>query len=193
MNSWYTVKVKFTKEYQDGTLKRVTEPYLVSSLSFTDAEARIYQEVGEFVRGEFLVTSISKTEFADIFHYDDADVWYKCKVTYITEDDNGKEKKVNNNFLVSAHNLKEAYERIEESLKGLMVSYEIPMISLTPIVKIFPYAANDIDEEAYAKSNAAEEEEINSPNINVAFNASDFDDDEEVEMEEEEEENDDEA
>lgn len=195
MNSWYTVKVKFTKEYQDGTLKRVTEPYLVNSLSFTDAEARIYQEVGEFVRGEFLVTSISKTEFADIFHYDDADVWYKCKVSYITEDDNGKEKKVNNNFLVSAHNLKEAYERIEESLKGLMVSYEIPMISLTPIVEIFPYAANDIDEEAYAKSNASdeEEEEINSPNINVAFNASDFEDDEEEEMEEEEEENDDEA
>ncbi len=179
MNSWYTVKVKFTKEYQDGTLKRVTEPYLVNSYSFTDAEARIYQEVGEFVRGEFLVTSISKTEFADIFHYDDAEDWYKCKVSYVTEDDNGKEKKVNNNFLVSAHNVKEAYTRIEESLKGLMVSYEIPMINLTPIVEIYPFVANDIDEEAYAKSSARLEEEeiINSPNINVAFNASDSEDD----------------
>src|SRR6056300_953872 len=103
MNNWYTVKVKFTKEFQDGTLKRVTEPYLVSSLSFTEAEARIYQEVGEFVRGEFLVTSISKTDYADIFHYEDAEDWYKCKVTYVTEDaDSGKEKKINNNFLVSA-------------------------------------------------------------------------------------------
>ncbi len=51
MNSWYTIKVKFTKEFQDGTLKRVTEPYLINSMSFTDAEARIYKEVGEFVRG----------------------------------------------------------------------------------------------------------------------------------------------
>ncbi len=189
MNSWYTIKVKFTKEFQDGTLKRVTEPYLVSSLSFTEAEARIYTEVGEFVRGEFLVTSIAKTDFADIFHYDDAEDWYKCKVSYISEDaDSGKEKKVNNNFLVSAHNVKEAYERIEESLKGLMVSYEIPMISLTPIVEIFPFVAGEGEEGEYAeepreevaaaiavikeKDAAQAEEDIVSPNINVAFNAS---------------------
>lgn len=178
MNSWYTVKVKFTKEFQDGTLKRVTEPYLVNSLSFTEAEARIYREVGEFVRGEFLVTSISKTDFADIFHYDDAEDWYKCKVSYITEDaDSGKEKKVNNNFLVSAHSVKSAYERIEESLKGLMVTFEIPMISLTPIVEIFPFESTLEDEEEYDRPSAMkpieeEEEEIVSPNINVAFNAS---------------------
>lgn len=183
MNNWYTVKVKFTKEFQDGTLKRVTEPYLVSSLSFTEAEARIYQEVGEFVRGEFLVTSISKTDFADIFHYDDAEDWYKCKVSYVTEDaDSGKEKKVNNNFLVSAHNLKEAYERIEESLKGLMVTYEIPMISLTPIVEIFPYVPGEVEGDEYNGGGAlapqVEEEEINSPNINVAFNASEDDESE---------------
>lgn len=179
MNNWYTVKVKFTKEFQDGTLKRVTEPYLVSSLSFTEAEARIYQEVGEFVRGEFLVTSISKTDFADIFHYDDAEDWYKCKVSYITEDaDSGKEKKVNNNFLVSAHSVKEAYDRIEESLKGLMVTFEIPMISITPIVEIYPYQPGEIEGDEYngggsiAPQMEEEEEEINSPNINVAYNAS---------------------
>lgn len=177
MNNWYTVKVKFTKEFQDGTLKRVTEPYLVSSLSFTEAEARIYQEVGEFVRGEFLVTSIAKTDFADIFHYDDAETWYKCKVSYTTEDDSGKEKKVNNQFLVSAHNAKQAYERIEESLKGLMVSYEIPMITLTPIVEIYPYSAQEMEEVDKAINAKAapkmEEEIINSPQINVAFNAID--------------------
>ena len=90
------VKVKYTKQFTDGTLKRVTEPYLVNSISFTDAEARIHQEVGEFVRGEFMVTSISKTDFADIFHYDDAEVWYKCKVAYVSEDaESGKEKKIN--------------------------------------------------------------------------------------------------
>ena len=175
MNSWYTVKVKFTKEFQDGTLKRVTEPYLVNSLSFTEAEARIHREVGEFVRGEFLVTTISKTEYADIFHYDDADVWYKCKVSYITEDgDSGKEKKVNNNFLVSAHNVKEAYERIEESLKGLMVTFEIPTIAVTPIIEIYPYESG-MDEEGVNEVpvEVQEDEEFNSPNINVAFNASD--------------------
>lgn len=168
MNSWHTVKVKYTKQLQDGTLKRVTEPYLVNSVSFTDAEARIHQEVGEFVRGEFLVTSISKTDFADIFHYDDAEVWYKCKVAYVSEDaDSGKEKKINNNFLVTAHNIKEAYERIEESLKGLMVSYEISVIQLTPILEIFPYVAME-GEELVAEDAYAEEEESTS-SINVAY------------------------
>jgi len=142
MNTWHTVKVKYTKQLQDGTLKRVTEPYLVNSISFTDAEARIHQEVGEFTRGEFLVKGISKIDLADIFHYDDADVWYKAKVSYVTEDaDGGKEKMISNNFLVSAHNVKEAYERIEESLKGLQVDFDIPKIEKTPILEIFPYLA----------------------------------------------------
>lgn len=153
MNSWHTVKVKFTKEFTDGTLKRVTEPYLISSMSFTEAEARIYKEVGEFVRGEFRVTSIAKTDFADIFDYDDSDTYFKAKVSYISEDaDSGKEKKVNNNYLVSAKNLREAYDRIEESLKGLMVTYEIPAISLTQIVEIFQY------DPEFAKSIQEEEE-----------------------------------
>ncbi|MFK8044271.1 MAG: DUF4494 domain-containing protein [Crocinitomicaceae bacterium] len=169
MNSWHTVKVKYTKEFQDGTLKRVTEPYLVSAISFTDAEARIYQEVGEFVRGEFMVTSIAKTDFNDIIQYDDAETWYKCKVSYVSEDaDSGKEKKVNTNYLVSAHNVKEAYDRLEESMKGLMVSYEIPLISLTQIVEIFPYVASE-DDGASTAENIAEPEEEPSSSVNVAY------------------------
>ncbi len=173
MESWYTIKVKFTKEFSDGTLKRVTEPYLVSSMSFTDAEARIYKEVGEFTRGEFLVTSIAKTDFADIFHYDDAEKWYKSKVSYVSEDaDSGKEKKINNNYLVSAHNVKEAYERIEESLKGLMVTYEIPNIALTQIVEIFPFEPSEVinDEVTNPGIQHEEEEELESSSkINVAY------------------------
>ncbi|MCB9223904.1 MAG: DUF4494 domain-containing protein [Crocinitomicaceae bacterium] len=170
MNSWYTIKVKFTKEFTDGTLKRVTEPYLVNSMSFTEAEARIYREVGEYVRGEFLVTSIAKTDFADIFQYDDSDKYYKAKVSYVTEDaDSGKEKRINNNYLVSAHNLKEAYERIEESLKGLMVTYEIPTIALTQIMDIFPYDPSAAVEMDHVP--AEEAEDFQSPNINVAYAA----------------------
>lgn len=140
MNTWYTVKVKYTKQLEDGRLKRVTEPYLVDAQSFTDAEARIYHELGSSVQGEFLVSGITKTDFADIFHFDDAEDWYKCKLSYVTLDgDSDKEKKVTNYFLVSAHNVKEAYERIQESLSEMLVSFEIPSILLTPIVEIFPY------------------------------------------------------
>jgi hypothetical protein len=143
MNNWFTVKVKYTKQLENGTFKRVSEPYLLAAMTFTDAEARIYEELGSIIRGEFNVVGISRTEIHDIFAYDDADVWYKAKVTYEREDgDDEKKKKVSQNFLVSAHSVKDAYERIQESLSTLLVDFQIPSITVSPIVDIFPYAEN---------------------------------------------------
>jgi len=140
MNSWFTVKVKYTKQLEDGRLKRVNEPYLFNAMTFSDAEARAYAEIGENIRGEFIISNIAKTDFADIFHYEDADTWYKCKLSYVTADaDSEKERKVSNHFLVTASNLKEAYDRICECMKGMIVSYEIPMISVSPILDVFPF------------------------------------------------------
>jgi hypothetical protein len=140
MNSWFTVKVKYTKQLEDGRLKRVTEPYLLDAVSFTDAEARIYEELGSQITGEFIITNIAKTDYADIFYYEDADEWYKCKLTYINIDaDSGKEKKVSNNFLVTASSVKEAYDRIKESLSEMTVTFEISSIMISPIVEVMPY------------------------------------------------------
>lgn len=142
MNSWFTVKVKYTKQLDDGTFKRVSEPYLLAAMTFTDAEARIYEELGALIRGEFLVTGISRTDIHDIFHYEDSDVWYKCKINYESGDggeEGQKAKKVSQNFLISAHSVKEAYERLHESLGGLMIDFQIPNISISPIVDIFPF------------------------------------------------------
>lgn len=138
MNKWFLVGVKYVKEFTDGTLKRITEHYLLNANSYTDAEARIFSEVGEHVRGEFLVANIKQKQFADIFVFEDTELIWECKVSYVTEDaDSGKQKKINQKMLVYAHNVKEAYERIEDSLKGIMVSYEIPYIQQSSIVEIF--------------------------------------------------------
>lgn len=153
MNSWFTVKVKYTKQLDNGTFKRVSEPYLLAAMTFTDAEARIYEELGSLIRGEFIVTGISRTDIHDIFHYEDSDVWFKCKISYESEADGGedsKAKKVTQNFLVSAHSVKEAYERLKESLGGLMIDFQIPMISVSPIVDIFPFGDESEDRTAVA-------------------------------------------
>ena len=175
MNSWYTVKVKYTKQLDDGRLKRVTEPYLVDAVNFTEAEARIYNEVGLHVKGEFLITGISKTEFADIFEYEDAEDWYKCKLNTISFDaDTGKEKKISSNFLVSAHNVKEAYERIQESLRDSVNDFEIPSIMRSPILEIFPYdpdfESDNVD--ISSKSEAYSEEEESTSSALEEFNDS---------------------
>ncbi len=184
MNNWFTVKVKYTKQLENGTFKRVSEPYLLAASSFTDAEARIYEELGAIIRGEFDVVSISRTEIHDIFAYDDAFTWWKCKVTYESvEHDSEKTKKVSQNFLVSANDAKEAYDRIQESLSTLMVEFNIPSIIFSPIVDIFPMTEN-LDREISRKSLDDFEVEENPQPRGVVFQASGSDvDDEETEEE----------
>lgn len=185
MNNWFTVKVKYTKQLDNGTLKRVSEPYLLAAMTFTDAEARIYEELGTVIRGEFNVVGISRTEIHDIFAYDDADVWYKVKITYESEGaDEEKSKKIAQNFLVSAHSVKDAYDRIKESLVTLMVDFQIPSITVSPIVEIFPYT-EDLDREIERKPMVAAIEEEPAPK-GIVFSApgSDFDDEDFADEEE---------
>lgn len=182
MNNWFTVKVKYTKQLDNGQFKRVSEPYLLAAMTFTDAEARIYEELGSVIKGEFDVVGISRTEIHDIFAYDDADIWYKCKVTYEREDgDSEKSKKVSQNFLVSAHSVKDAYDRIRESLSTLMVDFLIPSIIVSPIVEIFPPAEN-LDREISRRPLEDFEAEASQPAKGVVFSTSgsDFDEEEEI-------------
>lgn len=141
MNNWFTVKVRYTKQLDKGTFKRVTEPYLVAAMTFTDAEARIYEELGSLIKGEFRVVYAVRTELHDIFNYDDADVWYKVKISYemVASDIGEGTKKTTNYILVSAQNVKEAYDRIKQCLEKLMVDYKIHAISESPIIDIYPY------------------------------------------------------
>lgn len=184
MNNWFTVKVKYTKQLENGTFKRVSEPYLLSALTFTDAEARIYEELGAIIRGEFDVVSISRTELHDIFAYDDSATWWKCKVTYESvEHDSEKTKKVSQTFLVSAETAKEAYERIQESLSTLMVDFNIPSIIFSPIVDIFPPSEN-LDREISRRPAEDFELEQTSTGKGVVFSAAGSDVDEEEEIEE---------
>ena len=195
MNSWFTVKVKYTKQLENGALKRVSEPYLLAAMTFTDAEARIYEELGTLIQGEFIVNGITRTELNDIFAYDDTGIWYKCKVQYDNFDaDTEKSKRVSQNFLVEAKSVKEAFDRMTESLKGLMVDFQIPSIIQSPIVDIFPYN-EELDKEISRTpiEHAAEvedaetedqEDEEEKEGVGVVFSAagSDADDEDDSEV-----------
>ena len=141
MNSYMTVKVKYTRQNDDGTFKRISEPYLVAAMSFTDAEARIYDELGALVRGEFIVTGISRTDIHDIFHYEDSETWWKVKVKFMSgsDEEGSKAKKVTQQFLVSANGEIEAAQRLRESLGGMLIDFEVPSVTKSPIVDIFPF------------------------------------------------------
>jgi len=106
--------------------------------------------------------------------------WFKCKVTYDRIDEDGeKAKTISQNFLVSAAHVKEAYERIEESLATLMIDFNVVSITASPIVEIFPYREEDVQSPAAKKMPILEEEVQHTP-IRQVFSASGSDLDEEV-------------
>ena len=51
MANWFETKVRYDKMMENGMQKKVTEPYLVDALTFTEAEARITEEVTPFISG----------------------------------------------------------------------------------------------------------------------------------------------
>ena len=145
MKIWYSCKVKHNKELDDGMLKQVTDAYLMDAVSYTDAESRMYEICERDISGEFTVTQITKTNIAEVIHHEDSEKWFKSKVVYATVDgDSEKEVKINTYLLVSADHVKQAYERIEDHLNSMLVPYDIPSITLTNILEVYPY---DPDEE----------------------------------------------
>ena len=138
MATWFECKVKYDKMTEDGSQKTVTEPYLVDALSFTEAEARITEEITPFISGEVKVTAVKRTNTAEIFWKEGGDKWYKVKVNFCTIDEKtGKEKKTPNYMMVQAIDFKDAYDVFMEGMKGTMADFEISQIVETMIMDVY--------------------------------------------------------
>lgn len=144
MYNWFECKVSFDKIMEDGKQKKVTEAYLVDALSFTEAEARIIEEVAPFISGEFTVKDIKRAKISEIFLNENGDRFYKIKVYFITLDEkSGAEKKTAAQMLAQASNLKEAVTILEEGMKGTLADYEIASVTETQLMDVFPYEAGE--------------------------------------------------
>jgi len=140
MKTYYNCKLRYTKQHEDGSIKHVKEDFLLDGVSYTEAETLFHKFIEENISGEFTVKNIYKTNISEVINYEDSDNWYKCKVLYVTIDgDSSKEVKVSKYFLVNAKTVKEAYERIEDSLSSMLVPFEIPSITLTNVVEVIEY------------------------------------------------------
>ena len=53
MSTWFECKVKYDKMMENGMQKKVTEPYMVDALSFTEAEVSHYKGNDTFYFGRF--------------------------------------------------------------------------------------------------------------------------------------------
>lgn len=146
MHTWFECKIRYEKTMDNGMNKKVTEPYLVDALSFTEAEARIIEEMTPFISGEFTVSDIKLANYSELFpcEEDSADRWFKCKLYFITLDEkSGAEKKTATNVLVQAADLRDAVNKLDEGMKGTMADYQIASVAETAIMDVYPYAADE--------------------------------------------------
>lgn len=138
MANWFECKVRYDKLQENGAAKKVTEPYLVDALSFTEAEARITEEQTPFISGEFSVSAVKRTKIAEIFFNEDGDRWYLVKVAFITIDEKtAAEKRSVSQILVQANGFKSAFENFLEGMKGTLADYEIVSIAETPLMDVY--------------------------------------------------------
>jgi hypothetical protein len=141
-NEWFECKVKYERTLDDGKVKKVTEPYLVDALSFTEAEKRVIEERTPYMMGEFQVSDIKRARLAELFESDleSADKFYKAKLTFITLDEKtGAEKKSSHMVLVQAGDFESAVKHLKEGMKDSMSDYVISAMTETPILDIYHY------------------------------------------------------
>lgn len=106
-----------------------------------------------FISGDFSVANIKRANISELFFDETGDKWFKCKVNFITLDEkSGAEKRTASYMLVQAQDLQKALENLLEGMKGTMADFEIAAINETPIMDIYPYAAEDEDLPPVAES-----------------------------------------
>lgn len=144
MYNWFECKVSYEKMLENGMQKKVTEPYLVDALSFTEAEARIIEEIKPYISGEFTIADIKRAKLSELFFNDNGDRFFKAKVMFITLDEkSGTEKKTAAQMLAQASDIKEALKVVEKGMEGTLADYVIASLTETNIMDVFPYSEED--------------------------------------------------
>jgi Domain of unknown function (DUF4494) len=168
MATWFQCKIQYVKFLENDKIKTVSETYLVDAVSFTDAEARLYRSIGSTIP-EFNVVSVGKTSFREVHNYDDTEIWFKVKVSYVDAVDEGglgKEKRITMLVLIAASNPKQAIERVEEQFKSWVIPYDITDVNVSPIIEVIPYVS---EEEENIKGGKLKPLAKNQPEIDDTF------------------------
>lgn len=144
MHNWFECKISYDKILENGMQKKVSEPYLVDALSFTEAEARIIEEIRPYIAGEFTVSDIKRAKFSELFFNENGDRYFKAKIYFVTLDEkSGTEKKTAAQMLAQASNFREALDVIEKGMEGTLADYVIASLNETAIMDVFNYSSED--------------------------------------------------
>lgn len=136
--SYIETAARYDKVMENGTIKKVTERFLVDALSCTEAEGRTIEELTPYVSGDLEVTANKKVNIAEVLGDKGCGRFWLCKVAFITIDEKtAAEKRTISQILVGAPDFTNAVENFNEGMKGTMADFEIVSLAETPIKEYF--------------------------------------------------------
>lgn len=136
--SYIETAARYDKVMENGTIKKVTERFLVDALSCTEAESRTIEELTPYVSGDLEVTANKKVNIAEVLGDKECGRFWLCKVEFITIDEKtAAEKRTISQILVGAPDFTNAVENFNEGMKGTMADFEIVSLAETPIKEYF--------------------------------------------------------
>jgi len=142
-NNWFLVKIKYEKTAEEGKIIKVSEQHLIDALTFSEAEARINEEMIPFISGEFITSNISRARINELFE-SEGSKWYKSKVYFISlDEEKGIEKRTAVTMLVQADSVKDAWDVLELGMKGTIAPYEVAGINETAILDVYKYKVEE--------------------------------------------------
>jgi hypothetical protein len=140
MQIWFECKVQYIKVDDGGRERKVSENYLLDAVSFTDAEARMIRAMRILVKGDFSVTDIKKSKIGEVFPFKSGEWWFKATINLVTIDEEaGREKKLRTYYLIEADDIEQALQRLDESLRYLVIPYIVTSLAVSTITDVIPY------------------------------------------------------
>ncbi len=137
MNVVFLAGVRYTRQDEQGNLKRITEFFIVPAISFTDVEAKLTEEMSSRTKGEFLVKSVKRTNYQYVLTNDeDGGTFYDVVVSYKTEEDSGKFKKIKINFLIETSDIDKVHGIVKEVLNDTISEFEVIKVSVSSIMHV---------------------------------------------------------
>lgn len=139
-STWFEVKIACDKVQDDGMTKKVKETFVVDAMTFTEAEAKIIDQISGFFSGDFAVVVEKIAPYREVVFTENPNdnKWYYVKVNLIAfNEKSGKEKKNVIHHLVQSDTFENARKCVDEMYSGTMADFEIAKISETNIIDVF--------------------------------------------------------
>jgi hypothetical protein len=137
MSNYFNCKIKFLKMADNGSVYWKTESYLIYSMSFTEAEAKLQANLEESIP-EYNLLAMKKDSITSVIYNETSDLFFKAKITFESiDEDSGKSKKATESYLIQSDSVEEATNSIKEKMVGTVVPWELNSVTKTNIVEVF--------------------------------------------------------